>query len=183
MANTSTINIYENLNKIFKIADVDSNQVIIEVTADSPLIVAKYPFISMQMKYITVTRGREHQLVIINNDGSQDNFHWGDSGHTIISDNRKMLKANVCRFILDNGILIDCRTTNVTEPAKIYYNPNYKKWQLTLGSACYWSSTAKNVNDMINECKKFVIADRWVSRKAQTGIDMWVANNQTIKFK
>ncbi len=179
----STINLYDDLDRVFELIEVNNKQVILEVKADSPLTVAQFPFVSMQMKYITVTRGREHQLVIINNDGSQTNFSWGDSGYTIIGDNSKMLKVNVIKFIEDNGILIDCTTTVVRDPAKIFFNHNFGEWQLTLGAAYYKSKTAKNVMDMINECKKFVVADNWRSRKAQTGIDMWEAVNQKIVYR
>lgn len=176
-------NIYNNLDRIFDIVEIDFNQVIIEVKADTPLLVAKYPFVSSEMKYISVTRGKNHILTVINKDGTTWGFYWGDSGHTLIGNSEMMLRENVEKFISDNGILIDCTTNNVKEAAKIFYNNNYKKWQLTIGETHYFSSTAKNANEMIEECKKFVTADMWIDKTAQVGFEMKVAVNQKINYK
>ncbi len=180
-------NIYKNLDKIFKLVDVDYNQVIIEVNANTPLLVAQYPFVTSEMKYITVTRGKNHVLTIVFNKGTTDSFSWGDRGHTIISDSTAILKVNVLSFLDDKGIILDYNGKEFTgRPIKIYFNPNYKRWQLTFeGLFIWWSNKATNITEMIEECKKFVIAEKWNlnPKWSKSDMDIWTAVNPVIKLK
>ena len=183
-----------NLNEIFKLVSADEDKVVIEVLADSPLKVAMFPFVSSEYNYITVTRGRKHVLTIIKKDGKTFSFHFGDGGYTLISESLEELKKYVLKFISDSGILIEWNGQGIRR-VDIYYNSNYKKWQLTLegkrktnygfGSVDvhYWSSNAKSLEDMIVECTKFVIAPAWEHSKAVTGIDVWTAKNPQFYFK
>lgn len=176
--------IYDNLNNIFEIVEVDKNQVILKVKNDNPLNIAKFPFVNGEWAYITITRGGNHLLSTIKKDGSKGvSFYWGNTGHTLISEGLELLKANACAFIEQNDIILEY---NGSKPinATIYYNSNYKKWQLTIEGACmYWSKTADNVNSMIKDCKKFVQADTWAERIAVTGITVWDAVNPTFTLK
>lgn len=172
--------IYKDLDTIFTIVHIDYNQVIIEVKADTPLVVAMFPFVTSQMNYITVTRGREHVFTIINKDGSTKSFHWGERSVDCINESTKMLKANVLRFIQDNGIILDYNGQKINE-VKIYFNSNYKKWQLSLSGICYWSYKATNVMEMIEECEAFVEANRWIIRDA--GFDVYVAHDYEVHLK
>ena len=64
------------------------------------------------------------------------------------------------KFIEDNNVLIEWNGQGISN-VKIFYNSNYKKWQLTLEGkhksnygfgSCdvhYWSSTAKSSKEMI----------------------------------
>lgn len=183
-----------NLNEIFKFVSADEDKIIIEVIADSPLKVAMFPFVSSEYNYITVTRGRNHTLTVIYKNGKTFSFNFGDSGYTLISDSLKELKKHVLKFISDNGILIEWNGWEIKE-VHIYYNSNYKKWQLTLEGkrksnygfgicdAFYWSSNANNVDEMIEECTKFVTAKSWESYKAVTGITVWKAICPQFNFK
>ena len=183
-----------NLNEIFKFVSADEDKVIIEVVADSPLKVAMFPFVSSEYNYITVTRGRNHILTVIKKDGKTFSFDFGDNGHTLISDSLEELKKQVLRFISDSGILIEWNGWVINKVC-IYYNSNYNKWQLTLEGkrksnygfgrcdAFYWSYTARNVDEMIKECMKFVTAKSWEHRKAVTGIDVWDAVCPQFNFR
>lgn len=184
-----------NLNKIFSIVSVDKDKVIIEVLADTPLKVAMFPFVSASYNYITVTRGRKHILTVIKKDGCTFSFEFGDGGYTLISDSLEELKKYVLKFIEDNDILIEWNGQNIIS-ARIFYNSNYKKWQLTLegkrksnygfGSTDvhYWSTTAKSIEDMIEECHgRFVYSDNWKRITAVTGISVWTARNPEYIFK
>ena len=183
-----------NLNEIFKFVSADEDKVIIEVIADSPLKVAMFPFVSSEYNYITVTRGRNHTLTVIYKNGKTFSFNFGDSGYTLISDSLKELKKHVLKFISDNGVLIEWNGWEIKE-VHIYYNSNYKKWQLTfegkrksnygfgICDAFYWSFNANNVDEMIEECTKFVIAKSWESYKAVTGITVWKAICPQFNFK
>jgi hypothetical protein len=183
-----------NLNEIFKLVDANEDRVVIEVLADSPLKVAMFPFVSSEYNYITVTRGRNHVLTVIKKDGKTFSFSFGDGGYTLISDSLEELKKYVLKFIEDSGVLIEFNGQRISR-VKIFYNSNYKKWQLTLegirksnygfGSVDvhYWSSTAKTFEDMVNECRRFVVASEWKPNVAVTGLDVWTAVNFEFRFK
>ena len=48
------------LEQVFTLVEATPGQVVLKVLADNPLTVAKFPFVSMDMAYITVTRGKNH---------------------------------------------------------------------------------------------------------------------------
>ena len=176
--------IYKNLNNIFELESVDTTQIILKVNANSSLKVAKYPFVSSDYDYITVTRGRKHLLTVIHKDGTTFSFHWGEGGYTLISDNLSLLKYNVITFIEDNcGIILEYDGTEPLTEATIYYNTWYKKWQLSLNRSHWWSNTATDSDEMIEECKKFVTADEWKEQKATTGITVWKAINPKFTIR
>lgn len=164
--------IYPNLTDIFELEDVDYNQVVIKVKADTPLKVAKFPFVSGNYEYITVTRGGNHILTVIHKDGHTFSFSWGNGGYTLISDELKLLKRNILAFIENNDIIIAYDGSPVTK-ASIYYNDSFKCWQLSLdGQGNYWNHEVNSAEEMIEYCKRFVTA-KWEFGKAQTGIDIW----------
>lgn len=170
-----------NLENIFCLKYLDNNKIIIQVLADDPFKVAMFPFVSSDWKYITVTRGKNHILTVIKDDGTTFDFHWGFSGYTLISESLEMLKKNVLKFISDSDIFIEYNGGEIKE-ARIFYNSNYKKWQLTLGpvEAIYWSDVAQSLEEMIEDCKRFVTSDAWEKTVAVTGIDVWIATNPTF---
>ena len=153
---------YENLKKIFSIKEVDNNQVIVKVKANNPLTVARFPFVNSDMAYITITRGENHIVTIIKKNGSTFDFSFGISGKTCICDSLELLKENLLHFIKQNDIIIDYAGGKITR-AEIYYNNSsyYKKWQLNTNKFNYWSDTATNAEEMIEECKKFINAKKW----------------------
>ena len=172
----------DNLDRIFSIQEVSTDKVIIRVHADSPLTVAEFPFIKKQWQYITVTRGKKHILVVVKEDGDTFSFWWGKDGHTLISEETEMLRRAVIQFIKENDIILEYdggKIDNVT----IYFNDNFNQWQLNLGDTHYWSKTAKSFEDMAQEVRKFVVAEKWEKAIAQTGIDVWKAHNFKVTLK
>lgn len=174
---------YKNLDSIFELESVDTTQVILKVNANNSLKVAKYPFVSTDYDYITVTRGKKHLLTVIKKNGTTFSFHWGEGGYTLISDELELLKHNVMAFIDDCNIIMEYDGTETLTEATIYYNSWYKKWQLSLDRSHWWSKTAIDSDEMIEECKKFVIADEWKEQKATTGITVWKAINPKFTIR
>ncbi len=172
------------LDNIFSIAEVDDNQVIIKVHADSPLKVAQYPFISGDNEYITVIRGtdRDRRIKVIKKDGSSFDFDH----HTPIGDDLKELQQQVELFIEQNYIALDYCGEHFTE-AGIIYDDDYNSWELilyTANHAHYRSHIASSVEDMIKEAEKFgVIAEKWEKSESNDGKDLWIAVNPKFSIK
>ena len=172
--------------QIFSIEDIDSDIIVLKVNCNSTLDAAKHPYVNMNDDYISLTRGKDHLMSIIHKDGSSINFHFGRSGHTIIGKDLEMLESKVLDFLHENNILIGYQHEPLCA-ANVFYNSNYKQWELTLemtkgDNVYYFSNTAKNADEMIEECKPFVEADGWNFGKAQTGIDIWRAENPTFNI-
>lgn len=170
-------------NYPFEVYEKTPSQVILKVLAKDSLTVAKYPYVSAEWDYITVTRGREHVLTVIKKDGSKFDFSWGESGYTLISDSLKALRIAVTEFLeLEKHILLDWDDGKVNE-ASICYNPNFSAWQLTLRGnrvgrqirAIVRDKTAKSFEDMEIFAKDYLKVKGWKYGKAQTGIDIWEA--------
>jgi len=162
-------------NEIFSIVSHDKEKIVLKVSIEDNLTAAMHPYISRNCEYITVTRGKNHILVAINKDGTSFSFQWGSNGYEIIDERTTMLKLKVREFISSQGLLIDLDDDKISE-ATICFNPNWRKWQLTLNDkAYYWSDKATNIDEMIAESKKFVDASLWEHSIAITGIDVWKA--------
>lgn len=165
-------------NSIFNIVEVTNEQVVLKVTADDNLAIARHPYISGTFDYITVTRGANHILTIIYKDGHTWSFNWGINGYTLISDNMEMLRQKICEFIEEQGILLELTDSNI-HSASIFFNSNYKKWELCLNhSVCHFSKTAKSFDEMKEEAKLFVNVEKWVPATAQTGIRIYNAQGR-----
>ena len=89
------------MNKVFEVQEITDEQVILKVNAKDPLTVAQHPYLDATMAYITVTKGDNHILTVIKEDGSRGvSFHWGLGGYTLISKNLTRLQDKVREFIL-----------------------------------------------------------------------------------
>lgn len=170
---------------IFTLEETDNEVIVLKVNCNSPLEAARNPYVDMNTEYVSLTRGEDHILNVVCSDGSAWNFHFGKSGYTLISENNKLLKDKVLSYLHDRHILIDY-TGEKFRSAAIFYNDNYDKWVLRLDTAGgkgigYESNTAVSAEEMIEECKVFVEADKWNLGKAQTGIDIWSADNPVFK--
>ena len=172
-----------NLDDIFSLEDVDENQVVIKVHTDSPLKVAQFPFISGEMAYITVTRGPENNLMkVVNKDGSSSNYSW--NRYYVDPDKDWMLlKHQVEKFIKDCNILLDWAEGTPTK-ATIYYNSSFHQWQLSInsGKAVYRSDTARSLEEMKEDCRRFVEAEDWIEAIAETKITVWNAVEPKFVF-
>ena len=167
----------------FEIVERNSDKIILKVLAKDSLTVAKHPYVSAEWDYITVTRGKEHVLTVIKNDGSTFNFHWGESGYTLISEGLKKLKLAVIDYLeKENYILLDWDDGKVNQ-SSICYNGNFESWQLKLEGYRYGNTIRafardkkiRSVEEMIEYAKNFVNVKGWEKVKAETGIDLWKA--------
>lgn len=163
-----------NTTAVFKLAHVDTKQVVLKVVTENNLVIAMNPYVNATYDYISVTRGDNHNLTIVFKDGHTYSFHWGTSGDTLVSQELQMLREAVCSFIESQGILLGL-TTNKPTKAKIVFNPNFCCWQLTVDSGHYFSRTAKSIVDIQREAKRFVNVKGWVTQTAPTGVTVWVA--------
>ena len=167
----------------FEIVERTPDKVILRVLAKDSLTVARHPYVSADWDYITVTRGKNHNLTVIEKDGSKFDFYWGESGYTLISESLKKLKLAVIEYLeKENYILLDWDDGKVNH-ASICYNGNFESWQLTLGGYRYGDmirafardKKIRSVEEMIEYAKNFVNAKGWEKVKAETGIDLWKA--------
>ena len=178
------------MKNVFKIEEATNNQVIVEVSAKDPLTVARYPFLDSRMKYITVTRGNNHICTVIDEDGTTWNWHFGDHGHTLISDSVLELQKNLLQFIESHDIAIEYAGGS-PKSARIFYNPNYSKWQLTIdvqggqkSDFHVWATSANSIETAIEAFKGFVTSDDWSPRTtAVTGVRVWDAVNPKFTLK
>lgn len=64
----------------------------------------------MEDAYYTVTRGSEHIFTIVKTNGKTLSFHFGESGHTLISKPLEALKERVLAFLEEKQVFIDLST-------------------------------------------------------------------------
>ena len=169
--------------EIFELVKYDNQKAILKVKEVDNLTIAEYPFISSKMDYITVTRGRRHTMTVINEDGSTWSVNWGEGGVTMCSDSVNALKWAVRDFFQqDCGILLDLTVDNSQiKEATVFYNSNFRKWQLNLRVGPYqeqniWFDDCEDENDTIIKAGKYIGSLSWSYSKAITGIDIWRAN-------
>lgn len=168
----------------FEIADEDARQVILKVNAKDALTVARHPYLSSDMAYITISKGRDHTLSVINENGTVGkSFDWGESGYTLIGGRLEQLRAASVRFAQLQAICLDARTMSYPTEATIFYNPNFKCWQAQLGFAdcrdeqLVYDSSATCAADMLEVIKRYNPGFGEMEQGvAQTGIDIWRAS-------
>lgn len=170
-------------SSVFKLVSFDTKQVILKVQASSNLVIAQHPYINANYDYITVTRGLNHVLTVVNKDGSTFHFSWGERGYTCISDTLRMLRSAVVNFIESKGLLLEIDTDTV-DSAVIFFNPNFGKWQLTINDkACYWSSTAKTLEQMTADVSRFIKVSKWTLCRSGRNIEICVAEGSITFVK
>ena len=167
------------MSNVFELQEANNELVVLKVNADDPLTVAMNPYLSSDMAYISITRGKEHVFTVIRKDGTTWNFHWGDSGYTLIGDGTKFLKRKVVDFIENEcHILLGLKGGKI-KSAKIFYNSNFSSWQLTIadtnGGIAYWH------NDKVNSFEEMANASLpytghcTVWNHTKISIDCWEA--------
>ena len=175
------------MNKpIFTIADINNEVIVLKVNCESPLMAAQHPYVDMTYDYISLTRGKDHILTVVDKQGKSWSFHFGSDGYTWVDKRSELLKSKVLGFLEDNQILISYCGAPLYK-ATAFYNSNYNKWQLSLegdrdNSTHYFSKTAHSVDELLAECKHLVKADTWEKGVAPTDIDIWTAQNPKFKI-
>ena len=175
---------------IFTFEDINDEVIVLKVNCNSPLEAAKNPYVDMTYDYISLTRGRDHILTVVDKQGKSWSIDFGISGHTLVDDRTTLLKNKVLDFLNENHILVEYRGEPLRE-ARVFYNHNYGQWQLSMDkclnsstsiSTHYMSKTATSAEELIKECKCIVDAKNWVKGTAQTGIDIWRATAPKFKI-
>lgn len=164
---------------IFELVKYDSEKAILKVKDVDNLMIAEHPYISAEMDYITITRGRNHRMTVINKDGSTWGVSWGDSGCTLCSDSVNDLKWAARDFFeKDCFIPLDLMSENYSN-ATIFYNSNFGSWQLQLEAngkrSNMWFRDCYTVNDVMKKAINYIGETLWEPRTAPTGIATWVA--------
>lgn len=165
---------------IYELVNVTPHQVAIKVKEIDNLTRALHSYApSADIDYITVTRGANNTMRFIKKDGKTFSISFGDNGHTLISDSLESTKKSVIAFLEDNGIILGFDGTRV-DVATIYYNSNFKKWQLTIEQRSpryckgyYFSNDSQSLEEMQLEASRFIDAKSWRHEIAVTGIDVW----------
>lgn len=175
----------------FTLVDNTNEQVILKNEAKTSLDVARFPYVSSQCDYITVTKGKNHILTIINENGSTFDFHWGERGYSLVSEAHDLLRKKVVEFVeKECAISLDVLTIENPVKAHIFYNSNFGLWQ---GKLIYRDGETANVWDK-SSCNEFEMAE-FLTRYnenfdfehlehgiAQTGIDVWYMEEQKSKI-
>ncbi len=91
---------------VFTLFEETREQVIVQVNADDALTVARHPYVSSNMAYITVTRGKEHVFTVVRKDGTT----WCFGSSTLLSDGVRKLRDTLLSFIREQHVFIDVRT-------------------------------------------------------------------------
>ena len=170
------------MSDVYELAKVTPDLVVVKIKDVDNLTRALNPHMpGVETEYVSITRGKNHIMTFIKKDGSKWSIEWGDGGCTMCSDSLRATKWEIVDFVQkDGGILLDWNDQKPTK-ATVYYNNNFKKWQLTLEDdkhreAMYWSKTATWEQDMFEECVKYVGEVDWIPGIAQTGIKVWRAD-------
>ena len=169
------------MNKIFKLVSVDAEKAIIEVGELDLLDLAEHPYLDVDNKYITVTRGDDHILKVINKDGSSWSIVWGYHGATRCGDLVNKLKGAVVDFLQNEcGILLDMTIDNSEiEGATVFYNRHYGSWGMTVYAEGQNQSVrlkgCKDKDEAIEKATKFVGHRDWNYLRSETGLDTWEA--------
>ena len=107
-------------NKIFHLVEETSDQVIVKVDAKDPLTVARHPYVTAQMAYITVTRGDNHIFTIVYDDGHTWSCEYGTRGYTLIGENTQRLRSKLLEYLDDQHVFLDAHTELNPYAARFY---------------------------------------------------------------
>ncbi len=168
------------MSEIFEFVKADANKAILKVKELDNLTIAEHPYVNAKMDYITITRGKRHTMTVINKDGSTWSVNWGEGGVTLCSDSVDNLKwaardffQKECKILLD--LTVD---SDKIEAAKVFYNSYFRSWQInfeTRGREQNIWVDATDENEAMKIANEYIGDHNWHYQRAQTGIDMWVA--------
>ena len=166
------------MSEIFEFVKADNQKAILKVKEVDTLTIAEYPFINAKMDYITITRGKRHTMTVINKDGSTWSVNWGEGGVTLCTDSVDKLKWAARDFFQrECKILLDF-TSEKIEAAKVFYNSYFHSWQISFegnrAEQNIWVKAADE-HEAMKIANEYIGDKQWHYQRAQTGIDMWVA--------
>lgn len=76
-----------------------------------------------EAQYVSVTRGRNHIMTFIYEDGSKWSIEWGDNGCTLLADSLRETRNKIVDFIQKEcGIMLDLYENSIPVEAWIYFD-------------------------------------------------------------
>lgn len=179
----------------FRIFKNSFDQIVLQNTAKTVDDAALFPYINIDIDFISITKGENHVCNIIKDNGKCITFCWGHDGYTIISSSLESLKQKACEFITSQGIALSVKTTMQPCRAVIRYNNFVKCWQATLffpynvvGEEHYFNNSVSNQTEMLDLIKKVFNKDfsdlkPW-SSKMYPYFPVWVTHaNNALDFE
>ena len=168
------------MNNILELVHVDESKVVVKFKELSNLEKAMTSWVLPNAEYVTITRGRDHIMTIIRNDGSSWSIEWGDSGCTVMSKSLIESRNRIVDFIEQECYIL----LNITKATKatVLYNRHVCSWQITLRDCrgteeIVWNKDFDNEYDTIELANKIIGKDcAWKKGISQTGINIWEAN-------
>lgn len=148
------------MNNIFELVSNNNTQVVLKVHAKDPLTVAMNPYVSGEMEYITVTKGYDHVMTVINSDCRKWSINWGSMGHTLIGPSTERLKMEVLKFINELNISIEYQGQPVKQ-VNVYFNDFLRKWEVSIAPEfgphiAHFSEKAKCLEDIMAEAEAII---------------------------
>ena len=142
------------MNKIFKVEKELDDLVVIRVGALTLLDIALHPFLNGNMAYISATRGDQHTFTVVNKDGTTWSWDYGAKHSTMVDDNTKRLQRAIENFLIENGVLLENKTTKLPDHCSIYYNKTFNAWCARIGQQNIINKEVKNEDSMVSYLKK-----------------------------
>lgn len=148
------------MNNIFELVSNSREQVVLKVNAKDPLTVALNPYVESDYEYITVTKGPNHTMSVINNEGKRWSIEWGERGHTLIGTNTERLKQEVLKYIGSLDISIEYQGQPVKQ-VNVFYHSFFKKWEISITPTfgphiAHFSVKATNLEDIKTEAEAII---------------------------
>lgn len=148
------------MNNIFELVSNSREQVVLKVNAKDPLTVALNPYVESDYEYITVTKGPNHTMSVINSAGKRWSIEWGERGHTLIGASTERLKMEVLKFINELNISIEYQGQPVKQ-VNVYFSDFLRKWEVSITPEfgphiAHFSEKAKCLEDIMVEAEAII---------------------------
>lgn len=167
-----------------------AEHVILRNHAKSNLEMARFPELSGGIDYITITKGRNHTLTTIMEDGTASSFDWGTAGYPCIGPQLKA-RRDLCMFFLGTKlIMMDVRTLALPTDVDILLNPNFGVhgiWQIEYrwpdGRNQNVFTGATDVESAMDEARRINpdLVFGKTPHPAPTGIPVWSGHAELIE--
>lgn len=78
------------MSKLYNLVDIIENNetcVILKVKENKKLDLIKLGYFDLDEYIFRLTKGKNHTCTVFKTDGKNYNWHWGENGYTLVSDN------------------------------------------------------------------------------------------------
>lgn len=164
-------------NGIFNLMEVTRDLVVIKIADLTNYQIATHPYVNGEMDYISVTRGINHIMTIVNKNGKTWSVDWGRDKFTACSSNVEKLRKEVVNFLeKDCYIALDAHfDLKHSEEINVFYNNNTKCWQM-VAKHCKEKQTifypeAKSIEEVQEKAEQILRRQLiWTPAHAETGL-------------